>query len=118
KLLQVSWNRMTETAYSMALPILFLANTCLALLLAYRIDINQFSMHLLYRNRLVRCYLGASNRKPPRKAQPFTGFDRNDDIGLHEVWEPRVLPIMVGIRKTPVEVMDHDGISSDWSETD
>lgn len=36
------------------------------------LDINQFSMHLLYRNRLGRCYLGASNRL--RRAQPFTGF--------------------------------------------
>src|SRR5262249_7158188 len=33
-----------------------------------------------YRNRLVRCYLGASN--PRRKPQPFTGFDPKDDIAL------------------------------------
>ena len=29
--------------------------------MAWRVDINQFSMHLLYRNRLVRCYLGQTN---------------------------------------------------------
>ena len=53
-------------------------------LLAYgvsrRVDLNEFSLHALYRNRLVRCYLGASNDK--RSAHPFTGFDPNDDLPL------------------------------------
>jgi hypothetical protein len=48
-----------------------------AVALALRVDINEFSMHLLYRNRLVRCYLGASNTT--RDAQRFTGFDPSDD---------------------------------------
>jgi hypothetical protein len=56
----------------------------LTALLAYgvsrRVDLNQFSLHALYRNRLVRCYLGASNDK--RSAHPFTGFDPNDDLPL------------------------------------
>jgi hypothetical protein len=47
------------------------------------LDINQFSMHLLYRNRLGRCYLGASNRL--RRAQPFTGFSADDDVTLEEL---------------------------------
>ena len=37
-------------------------------------------MNLLYRNRLVRCYLGASNEH--REAQQFTGFDPADDLNL------------------------------------
>lgn len=51
-----------------------------AALMAWRVDVNQFSMHLFYRNRLVRCYLGASNegRSPNR----FTGFDGTDDMPL------------------------------------
>ena len=47
------------------------------------LDINQFSMHMLYRNRLGRCYLGASNRL--RRAQPFTGFSSDDDLPLTEL---------------------------------
>jgi hypothetical protein len=41
-------------------------------------------MHLLYRNRLARCYLGASHQseKHERNPNPFTGFDRDDDILL------------------------------------
>ena len=65
-----------------------------ALLLSGRIDINDFSMHHFYRNRLVRCYLGASNNK--RKPQQFTGFDPHDDIALADLREgyPGPYPIL------------------------
>jgi predicted acylesterase/phospholipase RssA len=49
-------------------------------LLSWRVDVNDFSLHHFYRNRLVRCYLGASN--PKRRPEPFTGFDPNDDLAL------------------------------------
>lgn len=48
----------------------------ICLLFAWRVDINEFSMHAYYRDRLARCYLGASN--PDRKPNPFTGFDEED----------------------------------------
>ncbi len=50
------------------------------LALSWRVDVNEFSLHHFYRNRLVRCYLGASNAE--RKPEPFTGFDAADDIAL------------------------------------
>jgi len=50
-------------------------------LLAWRVDINLFSMHNFYKNRLVRCYLGASRQKT-RRPNPFTGFDDYDDVVL------------------------------------
>ncbi|MBV9037520.1 MAG: hypothetical protein JO182_23725, partial [Acidobacteriaceae bacterium] len=55
---------------------------CLAatLLLSWRVDINDFSLHHFYKNRLVRCYLGASNLH--RNPNPFTGFDEKDDRDL------------------------------------
>jgi hypothetical protein len=48
-----------------------------AFLLSRRIGINRFSMNALYKNRLVRCYLGATRN--PRHPQPFIGFDPDDD---------------------------------------
>jgi hypothetical protein len=48
--------------------------------LSWRVDVNEFSLHHFYRNRLVRCYLGASNAD--RKAEPFTGFDPGDDLSM------------------------------------
>ncbi len=59
------------------------------LLLGIRIDINLFSFHNFYRNRLTRCYQGASRACWPenqdrdcRKPNPFTGFDPADDLAL------------------------------------
>ncbi|MGB0034383.1 MAG: patatin-like phospholipase family protein [Candidatus Acidiferrales bacterium] len=52
----------------------------LCILLAYRVDLNEFSMNLFYRNRLVRCYLGATREN--RNYNPFTGFDQMDDLPL------------------------------------
>ena len=45
-------------------------------------------------NRLVRCYLGASN--PERMAEPFTGFDPGDDVALCELADnyPGPYPIL------------------------
>lgn len=55
-------------------------------LFGLRVDINEFSMHRLYRNRLVRAYLGASVDPGERKSQvqPFTGFS-NDDLLITEL---------------------------------
>ena len=56
-------------------------------LLSYRVDINAFSMYYFYKNRLVRCYLGASRGKR-RKPNPFTGFDDSDDEKLNHFRAP------------------------------
>ena len=64
------------------------------LLFGWRIDINLFSLHNFYRNRLTRAYLGAS-RQPARaqsggaaarrRPDPFTGFDPDDDLAVSEL---------------------------------
>lgn len=54
----------------------------IALTLAWRVDVNEFSMHLFYRNRLTRCYLGASVDRRAKKANRFTGFSSEDDLPL------------------------------------
>ena len=57
---------------------------------ASTVDVNEFSMHHFYRNRLIRAYLGASHcasRRPNR----LTGFDQTDDfpmISLRPQCEP------------------------------
>ncbi|TWI67564.1 patatin-like phospholipase [Pseudoduganella lurida] len=58
---------------------LALAGVVLAgVLLAWRVDINEFSLHAFYRSRLARCYLGAS--RTIRTPQRFTQFDDDDDL--------------------------------------
>lgn len=50
-------------------------------LFGWRVDINEFSLHSYYRNRLARCYLGASNAA--RDPDPLTGFDNADVDGMN-----------------------------------
>ena len=49
--------------------------------LAFLVNINVFSLHGMYRSRLIRAFLGASN--PRRRPDPFTGFDPRDNIPMH-----------------------------------
>ncbi len=56
----------------------------IAILLPLRFNINEFSMHHFYKNRLVRCYLGAGNADK-RKPNRFTGFDPRDDLNLADL---------------------------------
>jgi hypothetical protein len=46
------------------------------------ISINQFSLHGMYRSRLVRTFLGVSRSKGERHQSAFTGFDAADDMPL------------------------------------
>ena len=56
----------------------------IAFVLSRIVNVNRFSMHALYRNRLVRAFLGSA-RAGARNADPFTGFDPQDNPPLHEV---------------------------------
>lgn len=54
-----------------------------AALLAWRVDINLFSFHSYYRNRLSHAYLGASAEK--RRANDFTGYAPEDSPLLRDL---------------------------------
>jgi hypothetical protein len=53
------------------------------LLMSSRLNVNEFSIHHLYKNRLVRCYLGAT--KADRQPNAWTGFDGQDDLKLTDL---------------------------------
>lgn len=75
---------MTSTFPQLGLVLAALLTT--GIILAWRVDINKFSLHMMYRNRLVRAYLGASNQQ--RQAHPFTGFDPADDEHMDDLFAP------------------------------
>jgi Patatin-like phospholipase len=62
------------------------------------VNINRFSLYDLYRMRLTREFLGASNRN--RRPDFWTGFDETDDIPLADLWpsqtdsERRLYPVI------------------------
>jgi hypothetical protein len=49
------------------------------------ISINQFSLHGMYRSRLVRTFLGVSRLKTDRDPSAFTGFDAADDTRFDRI---------------------------------
>lgn len=80
----ISKNPTTENyAAFNSLGRIFVVCVVITALLLWRLDVNEFSMHLLYRNRLVRAFLGASN--PTRNPSPFTGFGLDDDVPLQDL---------------------------------
>ena len=78
-----------------ALVLFIILAAVLGGVMARFINVNRFSLHAMYRNRLIRAYLGAS--RPPCAAQaaqaahcraphPFTGFDPADNLSMRELW--------------------------------
>jgi hypothetical protein len=53
---------------------------------------NRFSLHGMYRERLIRTFLGAS--RPDRSPNAFTGFDSRDDLRVHDLAGVRPLHII------------------------
>lgn len=58
-----------------------------------KFNINVFSLHNFYRNRLTRCYLGASNFQRAETLNIFSGF-AEDDIGLATLQDQKPIPII------------------------
>ena len=65
----------------------FIVTAAVALIASRNVNINRFSIHAIYRNRLVRAYLGASRQE--RFPDLFTGFDAADNFRAHELWPPQ-----------------------------
>ncbi len=82
----VQWQDHTEVMSRTSLVLavaLFVALLALSWVMARYININTFSLHGMYRDRLIRAYLGASN--PRRNANKFTGFAPDDNFAMHEL---------------------------------
>ncbi|HEY0140986.1 MAG TPA: patatin-like phospholipase family protein [Thermoanaerobaculia bacterium] len=80
-----AWHHLQVVDHSRAplLLILIAGALLLSFLAALAINVNKFSMHAMYRNRLIRAYLGAS--RGTRDPNPFTGFDPQDNLPYHSM---------------------------------
>ena len=80
----------TPTWTSLAL---FAGAILFAIFASWLIGVNRFSIHALYRDRITRAYLGASTDiaepEKKREANPFTGFDKNDNLAMAELQMPK-----------------------------
>lgn len=70
----------------------FLIFAVISLALGLAFPLQEYSLHALYRNRLVRAYLGASVEH--RRPDPFTGFFPADDVPLKDLSKQRPLLVV------------------------
>jgi Patatin-like phospholipase len=69
---------------SIRFPVVWLlALAAFGTFMAFFVNINKFSLHAAYRDRLIRAYLGASKEK--RTSDNFTNFDEKDNFQLHRL---------------------------------
>jgi hypothetical protein len=76
------WPHLERMSWLLAAVALLICAAVIGLL-GYRLDINIFSLNVFYRDRLTRCYLGASRKQ--RNPGNFTGFDPKDDVPLADL---------------------------------
>jgi hypothetical protein len=69
-----------------------LAMAAIGLVVSAFVPVNRFSLHGMYQQRLIRTFLGASRRD--RRPNAFTGFDRNDDLRVHQLKDVRPLHVI------------------------
>jgi hypothetical protein len=58
---------------------------------SYFVNVNRFSLHDIYRNRLIRAFLGSArasgSHREPQSGDPFTGFSRDDNLPMSALRE-------------------------------
>ena len=64
------------------------------IVMGFFINANKFSLHAIYRNRLIRAYLAAS--RSTRRPNLFTGFDPADNFKLHELSSEKPIHVING----------------------
>jgi hypothetical protein len=64
----------------------------IGLIMSRFVPANRFSLHGMYRQRIIRTFLGSS--RPDRAPNAFTGFDAHDDLPIHELRDVRPLHVV------------------------
>jgi Patatin-like phospholipase len=82
----------TDYRYFPSVRLLVTAVACVgcfaaALGASWFINVNRFSLHAVYRNRLTRGFLGSARAMRP-DADSFTGFALEDNLPMAKLWPP------------------------------
>lgn len=103
----------------LALGAFLVAGVCAGLLrvVPKNLDVNRFSLHGLYRNRLVRAFLGSA--RAWRSQDPYTDFDGADNIRMAALWQghdggPRIQKSLFPVVNLAMNVNGSDDLA--WQE--
>lgn len=78
----LSLDQVLERAWLVEAIVLLGGLLGVGLLMAVLVPVNKYSLHGMYRNRLIRAFIGASRPAAERRPSPFTDFDSADDIAM------------------------------------
>ncbi len=99
--------------------VIALAALAISAMVVVFVDINEFSLHALYRNRLVRAFLRAS--RGPDAPESDTAFDEKDDLTLAQLWpsgpatgDPHDAPHLFHVLNATLN--DLGGTRPEWNE--
>jgi hypothetical protein len=65
---------------------------------SFPVNVNRFSLHALYRNRLIRAFLGSARGDERNNPDPFTGFDPTDNVLVADTLLPKTRDATQGAR--------------------
>jgi hypothetical protein len=81
-----------KTPFRLLLILLFFL-IVLGAVLGRFISTNVFSLQYLWRNRIIRAYLGASHKEEERHPNRFTNFDSSDNLYMYQLWPQPGVPL-------------------------
>ncbi|GAC1446305.1 MAG: hypothetical protein NVSMB56_03730 [Pyrinomonadaceae bacterium] len=62
--------------------------------MGYFVNVNRFSLHGAYRDRLIRAYLGASQKEIDKQPNPFTNMDDHDNLQMCDLRGQKPMPVV------------------------
>jgi Patatin-like phospholipase len=80
-----------------------------------RININRFSMHGVYRNRLARAFIGTARPPSERRPDAYTRFDPGDNLRMHDLYQGKQQRGML-FPVVNVTLNLLDGAPNSWAE--
>ena len=96
---------------------LVLALVVLAVSASYlgrQINVNRFSLHGVYRNRITRAFLGSARKEGDRHAEPLTGFDNADVATMSSLFRQNELQRLFLVVNTTLNLSFSERVA--WSE--
>jgi hypothetical protein len=103
-----------ERSWLTALGVIVLL-VALSLYCGSRININRFSLHGVYRNRLSRAFIGTARPPQERKPDAYTRFDPGDNLRMQELYEGKEQRgILFPVVNVTLNLLE--GAPSGWAE--
>lgn len=107
----------TQLKTAVVTLVVMLACIAIAAYFAWHINVNRFSSHAIYRNRLARAFLGAArgtDRDKSTTGDPFTDFDPEDNARVFKLAKRRGAPRLFPVINMALNVVGGDNLA--WQE--